>query len=139
MVRWPSGLRRQTKVTILRMQIGYIWSERAWVRIPLSSDFCTLFALCLRRCWECLDSRKTAQLSSAILKEQGCHIYACFMMYNSCRLAVYSGLRRWNIERRLSPPCYVRRRLLLGGVRSSSDIVCLAQRAVLSVLIFMPS
>ena len=33
-VRWPSGLRRQTKVTR-----DPIWSERAWVRIPLSSLF----------------------------------------------------------------------------------------------------
>ena len=30
--RWPSGLRRQTKALT-----AVIWSERAWVRIPLSS------------------------------------------------------------------------------------------------------
>ena len=33
--RWPSGLRRQLKVLLIR------WSERAWVQIPLSSlSFC---------------------------------------------------------------------------------------------------
>jgi hypothetical protein len=35
-VRWPSGLRRQTKAFPLRWNY-YIWSERAGVRIPLSS------------------------------------------------------------------------------------------------------
>ena len=40
MVRWPSGLRRQTKAYVILHK--FIWSERAWVRIPLSS-FLTLY------------------------------------------------------------------------------------------------
>jgi hypothetical protein len=35
-VRWPSGLRRQTKAFPMSWNY-YIWSERAGVRIPLSS------------------------------------------------------------------------------------------------------
>lgn len=41
LVRWPSGLRRQLKVFWMSLDVQELnrWSERAWVRIPLSSSF----------------------------------------------------------------------------------------------------